>query len=345
MIKYYHILQHDRVLSSNLPPIFIKNGFLKPGKVKTDSCPITKSVIRHGSSSDGTIVIYLVSYDNNITNKIFNRYLESFNYALSFLSNQLNLIKNNEKQNLRRLKHNLVTYNTNILQEFYKVFPQEALIKGGKNQLLYISDVVSDNNKDIANLLLRVLKNSNLIKAEFDVYDMISSNNPYLEFHAHPLHRIILLMLNPFWLDLIEKEVLIDIRNSTAEVYIDYKSISVAFCHLFENATKYIAPKSLLTIDFAVTQDVVTIYLEMTSLEVKMHEIDKIFEEGYSGELAVKLHRAGNGIGMSVVKKLLRLNGGSICFKKNIKPELAFESMGAPFERNQFIITLQNKKQ
>src|SRR5271163_982410 len=90
------------------------------------------------------------------------------------------------------------------------------------------------------------------------------------------------------------------------------KSMSVVFSHMFDNTTKYIAPRTKLHIGFKSSAQTLDIIFEMTSLKIKPDEIDRIFEETESGEYAKKIGKSGNGIGMHVAKRLLDLNKGAI---------------------------------
>jgi signal transduction histidine kinase len=172
---------------------------------------------------------------------------------------------------------------------------------------------------------------------------MLSSDKPVLEFYYHNPHKLVLLVLNPFWLEFIEKGVRIDVRECSCEISVDYKSIAVVFSHMFENASKYSASDSTLRISFVENGLSVTIVFEMISLKIKPEEKDKIFDEEFSGEYAKGLALSGNGIGMSIVKNLLSLNKGSIELEIDTDPSARKTIMGIPFEKNIFKITLPKR--
>jgi len=110
-------------------------------------------------------------------------------------------IKQAELSVTRRLKHNLVTYNSHILQEIDQLIPQEEITAiDGKSKLKRIQQVLQQNPVKASESFLRVLKNASLEKAEFDVFDKLYKTDPILSFYEHSSHKIIFMTLNSFWL-------------------------------------------------------------------------------------------------------------------------------------------------
>jgi len=127
--------------------------------------------IRRGCTIDSKYKLYLYCDDQNITNKIFQYYFRSFKELANEIILSMELTKSKESQKTRRLKHNLINYNTNIQHEFYKLFPQNLFINA-KNHLDIIENIVNKSAKKSAFAFLKILKNSNLMKNEFDVYEL-----------------------------------------------------------------------------------------------------------------------------------------------------------------------------
>lgn len=342
---FYYITSENKIVASNLPKDYFVDFNLIRNKITQGTCPITGKKMRHGNMIFDQACIYIATSDETITNRILKRYFTACNFFIPKFVEGEKIIKEKETQNFRRLKHNLITHNTNILQELEKAFPVELLPKGKYNQVNYIKEILQKKSEEVAVSILRVIKSANFMKSDFDVYDMLNSTNPYLEFDNHNIHKVILLIINPFWLDLIEKEIIIDIAECMDLVRIDYKSISVVFSHLFDNLTKYILPDSILKISFNTLPNSILVNLEMTSLKITDEDMKYLYEENYSGEYAKKLGKSGDGIGMSVVKKLLELNQGKIDVLRGIDPSQSVNKMGILFERNKFVITLNKSKQ
>jgi hypothetical protein len=308
------------IIASNLPENYSFDSSDIEEKIKTSKCPISNRDLRHGYFKTKNGIIYLASY-NVQTNKIFKRYFEACDFFLPSLSESVTLQKTKTKQNFRRFKHNLVSHHTIMLQELESAFPINNSEKGIHNQLDYVQDILKESPKATALSILKIIKSVNLMKSEFDVYDMLSSENPSL-------------------LELIEKGVKINVLECQEEITVDYKSIAVVFTHLFENASKYIARNSAFTVSFNNKVDMIEIVFEMTSLKINPDEKDKIFNEYYSGNYAKATTLSGNGIGLSVVKKLVELNFGNVSVEIDVNPSKRTKIMGIPFEQNCFKIQL-----
>lgn len=342
-IEFFHEIlgKGGVVISANLPDGYSFNRVELLNKINRGVCPLTQKQICHGYHEYPEFMIYLVSYDNRVTNKVLGRYFES---AIVFSGMMLEKEKRNRdeiRQNFKRLRHNIINHNTNIIQEFEKAFPFHRDGKGGhKKTLEYVENKLKSDSRASGISILKAIKSANLLKSDIDVYDMLNDKNPYLEIDRHSIHKVINGILQTFWLDLREKEVQISLAECRQMVLVDYRSISVILIHLFDNLTKYVLPKSLLEIKFDIGPGVVKILLEMTSLKITDMDMKSLFSEGYSGEFAVKLGRSGSGLGMSTVKSLMELNNGKISIERNIDPNKIEVKMKIPFERNQFVLKL-----
>lgn len=330
------------ILAFNLSESFISKVSMPKNRVEITKCPISKKDIRHGLFEYPIASIYLVSYNKDITNKIFKRYFETCLFFIEHLGESEKEFKQKESQNFRRLRHNLITHNTNILQELENTFYTAGTLKGAHNQIKFVKEALSKQPDQVALSILKIIKSANLMRTDFDVYDMLSSENPYIEFDKHQIHKVLISVLRPFWVDLLEKGIIINIQDCNEFVNIDYKSISVVFTHLFDNLVKYISPNSHLNISFANESFSVIVMLEMTSMKIFKAEKEKIFEENFSGENARKSDKAGDGIGMYMVKRLVELNKGSVRIEVNVNNAKATETNGIPYERNRISIILEN---
>lgn len=328
------------VLCSNLPTELLEECKNCTVEYERKQCSVRNIIKRHGKKEFPDGYVYLCYYENNITSKIFNRHLKMSELQFPYFLESYKELQQKEQQTIRRLKHNIVTYNSNITQELYALISQDTLSrKNAKEQIATISNYISKNPKETTAAFIRILKNSNLINSEFNVFDLLVTENiSELDFDSHSIHKVILLSLQPYWLDFQELEVNINIGACKEKVHIDYSSISVALCHIFNNATKYISINSLLDISFSETSDYINITFSMLSLHVEKYEENKIFEESYSGIWANKACLQGNGIGMFYVKKLVELNKGKVAFIPG--DEINFQLKGIPYSRNKILIQL-----
>lgn len=330
-----------QTIATNISETKIINQITKCIKrVEIVKCDATGKARRQGVEINKDFLLFLTSDDPDITNKIFGHYFKSFSILAKEVIENIENVKSKESQKTRRLKHNLINHNTNILQELYKLIPQDSF-KAGSNHIDIIQNGITKDIKKSAFTYLKVLKSSNLMKAEFDVYEMLDKENPDLDLYEHIIHKVIVLTLNPFWLDLVENKINIEIQPSTEKVTIDYKTISVALSHIFDNATKYIMPNTELRITFKTEDDFITIEFNMISLRVEPDELDEIFSEEISGNWSKELELAGDGVGMYMIKKLIELNKGTVDFIANFDKSKAIKYNNIPYENNKIIIKLR----
>lgn len=329
----------NEVIASNLPSNYTFDKSEIINKIKTIQCPISGKKMRHGFFETENGNIYLASYTAE-TNKIFKRYFEACDYFIPSLTKSLELQKTKTKYNFRRFKHNLVTHHTKIHQELEFAFSVDNSDKGIHNQIDYIQNILQTDTKQSAISILKIIKSSNLMKSEFDVYDMLSSENPTLELFYHSPRKLIHLVISPFWLELIEKGIKINIGECNERVNVDYRYISVVLSHIFENTSKYILKNSTLDIYFTDKRKEIEISFEMMSLKIEESEKEKIFSENFSGHYAKSITLAGSGIGLNLVKKLVEINNGNVSVEINISPTENEKLMGIPYEKNKFNITL-----
>ena len=76
----------------------------------------------------------------------------------------------------------------------------------------------------------------------------------------------------------------------------------------------------------------------MMSLKILPEELHSITNEGFSGFYAKQLRKAGDGIGMSLVNRLLELNDAVINININVTPSKNFAFNNVEYENNHFEI-------
>jgi K+-sensing histidine kinase KdpD len=78
----------------------------------------------------------------------------------------------------------------------------------------------------------------------------------------------------------------------------------------------------------------------MVSIKIESTEERSVFDEGYSGINPVKLGRAGRGLGLFVVQKLLALTDATIRLRRDVDPGMRRIYQGLPYEKNVFELDL-----
>lgn len=72
----YEISANDVVIMSNFPDQYLIQFDIEKERVLSDICASTGKKIKHGFFQRKNYKVYLLTYDLNITNKIFRRYID-----------------------------------------------------------------------------------------------------------------------------------------------------------------------------------------------------------------------------------------------------------------------------
>ena len=105
------------VLSTNIKNDLLKTELLRcTSNYERINCSVKKMFRKQGYLKINTNNFYLCSYDEKITNRIFKHYLNAFTILAEIIDVNLTSIIEIEEKKTRRLKHNLINHNSNILQ-------------------------------------------------------------------------------------------------------------------------------------------------------------------------------------------------------------------------------------
>ncbi len=251
-------------------------------------------------------------------------------------------ISDQKKNDVRRLIHNLTSLNAKTIQEMYNIVPQDELTKGWKDQLEIIEKFLLANPQESSMAFLRVVKNIFAMKTEFSVFNLLIDGKQNVKKKPHNIRSVILNVYHTFFQDFNDKGLQLRIENNTTRLTIDYESFRVALYHILQNATKYCLNESTVNIKFRDKKDSFNIIIGMTSLLIEPAEMEKIFDENYSGYYAKKSGLDGDGIGMGTAKKLLELNNADL-FVNRVKPEREINSDSLIYTQNEFTIKVNKE--
>ncbi len=309
-------------------------------------CPITGLMSRMGFGQNTAGNCFICSSQKNHVQSPaqFKIYLEARLGLLSDLNKYRAMIKASLSEDFGRLVHNLTSLNAHNSQELYAVVPQEIATKNLKNCINTICKMISSDPMSAARAFFQVQKNCAAIKTEFDVYRKLYIGSGYLTQEIHAIHPVILNVFYTFFQDFADKRVYVDVKETTESVLIDYETVRVALYHLFQNAAKYVCPTTVIYVEFNRNALKIEISLNMISLPLTNKDMEHIWEEGYSGELAREFKLNGEGRGMTIVKKALEINGGSINIKRDIVAHNRKLYEGVAYVNNHFEITLPRSK-
>lgn len=224
-------------------------------------------------------------------------------------------IKKQTTRRIERLIHNLRNNNAHSIQNMQTFVPEEMSRIKVRHLYDIIARQIDHNRHEAVMTFLRMLKHIAEYKAELTVYDILNGSNSKTDIKPYKAYDLVKVVFHEFNADFKEKNIYVDIGKSYDEILIDYDTFKVALYYLFENAVKYTRPDSTIRFEFIRQPDTLTINMHMTSILVSPDELGSIFQEGYSGEMALRLHKEGSGIGLYRARKLFDLNSATITFE------------------------------
>jgi signal transduction histidine kinase len=100
--------------------------------------------------------------------------------------------------------------------------------------------------------------------------------------------------------------------------------------NLIANAYQYTKPGGTITIRMRKVDGEVQVDIQDNGMGVKPEEKERVFERFYRGDDPLIYATSGNGLGLSIVKKMVEMHGGKIWL----------ESLGVPGMGSTFSFTL-----
>lgn len=239
------------------------------------------------------------------------------------------------------LSHNVVTYNGKSITAAYLLVPQDKFVSASDKKE-FVKTCIKNEPDTAADSLLTILKDLELTKNEFSVYNKLylGTEQSSISRQRHKVHKLMQMAINVFWRDFQEKKIKIDNCSCDSFVSVEFESFMAALIHLIGNMSKYTLPNGDVSITYKKAEKTLLINLAMLSLFVFPDEIERIWEIGYSGKLAKQTQKDGNGLGMHAIKKLIELNMGKFIFKPDIRIEKVVSFEGVMYANNEIIIEI-----
>ena len=304
------------------------------------NCQVTGKRRRRGVTDTPFGKLYLCTDEVLKSSRLFREKVRAFSEMAPFVGRAREEATHEVSNDVNRLIHNLITLNAQTIQAVYRVVPQDDFNQKDRESLIRaVAKKLSRSTDQTASLVISLLKNANLEKTEFAVYRKLVEKEP-VNYRSYPIHKVLMLVLNTYWNALRKKELSVRVGECTERVRVDYDTIVASLVHLFDNTSKYALPKSRLDIVFEVTSDSVSLVLDMVSLRIGPNEVQKIFDEGFSGDEPRKIDRQGEGRGLYLVERLLRLSDSALKIERDVSRDKRVTKVGVDFENNVFRLSM-----
>lgn len=302
-------------------------------------CPLHGDKRRIGKieNEKGKVFCCTTQKDFLKSSKTFRKQVES-----KLLGNEhLTLAKEKLNRETKKLLHNLTKTNGHNIQELYALVPQEIITQNLSEQLNTIAGIISSDPTEAAKTFLRIAKNNAAMKTEFSVFNKLIDSNPSLHKKWHPIKKVTLNLFHPFFQKFKELNVYVQVEDNEDYVFFDYESIHVSLYHLIDNASKYVLKGTTVYVKFIKSDGFFSVILDMISLRIEDNERSRVLEDGFSGENAKKTGRAGDGIGLGRVSKILNLNDAQLIISRNTDNFQSPRVNGLDYDNNIFEVKLR----
>ncbi len=200
-----------------------------------------------------------------------------------------------------------------------------------------VKGIISNDVENAALTCLKLSKHLLSLKAEYMSYDILHNNAPSMQPMKTNVRNVIITILHMFYDEFKKKNIIIKVEEWRKASLIDYNTFLMATYYIIENALKYCKDNSCIDVKFVVEKKDLKISFEMMSLFIEHEDEKHLFEEGYSGHLAIKNNLNGHGIGMFNAYKLIELNDGTLTVEAG---EIDSYKGDTPYAKNIFCVTL-----
>ena len=182
------------------------------------------------------------------------------------------------------------------IKGFAEILKDDDLSKEEKNEYL---DIIIEESKRLSSLATNVL---NLSKIETQVI-----LNDIQRFNiGEQIRQSILLLDSKFQ----AKNILLDINIEDCYINGNKEMLNQVWVNLLDNAIKFNSKNGIVSINMKKEEGNIFINITDTGVGIESESIPKIFDKFYQGDISHATH--GNGLGLTIVKKIIKLQGGTI---------------------------------
>jgi signal transduction histidine kinase len=125
----------------------------------------------------------------------------------------------------------------------------------------------------------------------------------------------ILLMLEPQWS---AKNITLDVSLDETTICGDEDLLSQVFINLLNNAIKFTPENGSIGVKLSSCENEVECKVSDTGIGISQQDQLRVFERFYKVDKSRDRSLGGNGLGLSIVKKIIDLHGGKISLESEI---------------------------
>lgn len=241
--------------------------------------------------ADGNFDVELKSKVNDEIGEL----TENFNKMANTLKN----VEYLQKDFMRNVSHEFKTPVASI-QGFANLLKDETISEQEKNEYL---DIIAEESKRLSNLSTNVLKLSKIENKDFKLN--------IEEFELDEQIRKSILILEQQWN---KKKINFDLKLKPVKIKADKELLQQVWMNIIGNAIKFSNDNGKIVVSLKQTEDrKVIVEIKDNGIGIPQEKQERIFERFYQAD---KSHSSkGNGLGLTICKKIISLHKGTISFK------------------------------
>lgn len=182
----------------------------------------------------------------------------------------------------------------------------------GFAQALRNNDLISENKLHYLNII--ETESMRLSKLSDNLLRLASLESDTIRFEPKPYRfdkqlRRIILSCEPQWID---KNINMDVSLEEIEIIADEDMMDQVFINLINNSIKFTPKSGSVSVDLCKKNDTIEFKITDTGIGIAEEDQNHIFERFFKGDKSRRAAIKGNGLGLSIVKKIVDLHHGTI---------------------------------
>lgn len=185
-----------------------------------------------------------------------------------------------------------------------------TLLKKGnlsENQISHYASIIETESKRLSKLSENLLRLSNLESED--------NNLNLKKYKMNKQIESILLMLEPQWS---AKNITLDVSLDETIICADEDLLSQVFINLLNNSIKFTPESGNIGVNLSSNENEIECKISDTGIGISPEDQPRIFERFYKADKSRDRSLGGNGLGLSIVKKIIDLHGGKISLTSDI---------------------------
>ncbi|WP_028776558.1 sensor histidine kinase [Shimazuella kribbensis] len=229
--------------------------------------------------------------------------------SFNLMAKELSELEQMRKDFVSNVSHEIQSPLTSI-RGYSEILKDEAISFEERNAFL---DIIQQETERLSRLSENLLKLASL------------------ESNHHPFHpesyqldeqlRRLVAFLEPQWS---KKQLKMDVRLEKINIIADQDQLSQVWLNLLSNSIKFTPDQGNIQIELTSKEQKIIVRITNTGIGIPKEAQQHIFDRFYTGDPARNRKKSGNGLGLSIAKKIVELHNGEIEVESEVEKATTF---------------------